>query len=336
MANHTPAFIMPMKISGNERELRFLKASVDSIKAQTDPDWVLIIVDDYSNDPKVAEAVDAIQEDLKEKLHVIHLEKNVGAGMARNIGVRYANEIGAPFILFNDADDLSNPRRLELVREKFRDGGTNVVYLSFDVIDENDVITPDEGICLSVREIISGHYHDVLEGEDAWIGISTKKNYTNLTSCTAVRTWLAFKEPFPPVSVSEDSNAWLRYGAYPGKFAFISEIKNLYRICSKVESRSRSQNTDFYQKKAEVDTDGFEKAMAISESFGRIQPKDKDLIRVAFYVREALSMLYGDSDEIAEKLISSAVLLSREGTLSRIADLDCDEEFKTRLKAMVS
>jgi len=32
---------------------------------------------------------------------------------------------------------------------------------------------------------------DVVEGENAWIGIVTKKKYTNLTSCTAVRSSLA-------------------------------------------------------------------------------------------------------------------------------------------------
>ena len=336
MLKKDPAFIMPVKISGNEAELRHFKAAVNSIKNQTDPDWILIMVDDFSNDVRVSDALESVQNDLKEKARIIHLDQNVGAGMARNIGIRYANEIGAPFILFNDSDDLSDPRRLELVREQFRDENTNVVSLSFDVIDENDAIVPDDRICLSVREIMNGHRCDVTEGEDAWIDISTKKNYTNLTSCTAVRTWLAVKEPFPPRSVSEDSHTWLRYGAYPGKFVFIGGIKNKYRICSKVESRSRGQNTDFYQKKAETDREGFEQAMALSRAFGRIKPEDENRIRTAFYVREALSMVYGDSDSIAETLLCFAVRISKEQTLADIDRLSCNAEFKTRLRALIS
>ena len=334
--NKTAAFIMPVKITGSEMDLRFFKASVESIKRQTDRDWILVIVEDYSNDKRVYDAIDEMKDDLKDKLHVIYSDKNYGTGAARNKGVLYAKEIGAPFILFNDADDLSDPRRLELVREKFQDENTNVVYLSFDVIDEHDIIMPDDRICLSVREIINGHHYDVTEGEDAWIDISTKKNYTNLTSCTAVRTWLAAKELFPQQSVSEDAHTWLRYGAYPGKFAFIGQIKNKYRICSEVESRSRGQNNDFYPKKAKIDSDGFEQAMALSRAFGRIKPEDENRIRTAFYVREALSMIYGDSDSIAKQLLQSAVQISRDETLKLIDQLSCGPEFKTRLKALTT
>ena len=325
---------MPVKISGNEMELRHLRSSVESIKNQTDSDWILIMVDDFSDDEKVSAALEDIKNELKDKAHIIRLEKNVGAGMARNVGIKYADEIGAPFVVFNDSDDISHPRRLEAVREKFEKEDTNVVYMSFDVIDENDRVVSEEEICLSVREIILGHHKDVLEGEDAWIDISTKKNYTNLTSCTAVRTSLAAEEPFPAVPVSEDSHTWLRYAAHPGKFVFVDGIINHYRICSAVESRSRGQNVDFYLKKAAVDSEGFEKAMAISRSFGRIKPEDEDPVRVAFYVREALSMLYGDSDACAKELLLSAAKISKEKTMRCIDLQDCKPEYKEKLKAL--
>ena len=333
--NHTAAFIMPVKISGTGPDLRHLMRSIESIKHQTDPDWLLVMVDDRSDDEKVYEAFDAIKADLKEKVHIIRLSEHAGAGGARNVGIRYASEVGAPFIIFNDSDDLSHPRRLELVREKFRNDDTNVVYMSFDVIDETDRIVPEEEICLSVREIISGHHHDVLEGEDAFIGIATRKNYTNLTSCTAVRTSLAVAEPFPGESISEDAHTWYRYGAHPGKFVFLDSIKNQYRICSATESRSRSQHADFYQKKAAVDTDGFEQALAISASFGRIKPEDQTPIRVGFYVREALSMVYGDADACAGDLLGRAARLSPELTSRRIDELDCDPMFKERLRVLM-
>ena len=80
-----------------------------------------------------------MKKDLKEKLHVIYSDKNYGTGLARNKGVLYAKELDAPFILYNDSDDLSDPKRLELVRNAFeKDKTVNVVYTSFDVIDEND------------------------------------------------------------------------------------------------------------------------------------------------------------------------------------------------------
>ena len=101
-------------------------------------------------------------------------EVGVLSGTARNKGVQYANAIGAPFILFNDSDDISDPRRLELVRKAFEEDDTvNVVYTSFDVIDENDNIVPPDKVNMSVQEIIDGHKVDVVEGENAWISIAT-------------------------------------------------------------------------------------------------------------------------------------------------------------------
>ena len=243
--NNTAAFIMPVNIRGNEMELRHFRQSVESIKNQTDNNCILIMVDDYSDDKAVYDTIDEIKNDLKDKLHVIYSDKNYGTGTARNKGVQYANEIGAPFILFNDTDDISDPRRLELVRKAFEEDDTvNVVYTSFDVIDENDNVVPHDRINMSVREIIDGHKADIAEGENSWITIATKKKYTNLTSCTAVRTSLAYQEPFPVGSASEDSHTWVRYGAHPGKFVFLRDIKGKYRICSNVASRSRSKNSN--------------------------------------------------------------------------------------------
>ena len=133
-----PAFLMPVKLSGSERELRMFREAVDSIKRQTDPDWILIMVDDFSDVQSVYDVIDEMKADLKDKLHVLYSEKNNGAGATRNKGVEYAHKIGCPFIIFNDSDDLSDPRRLELVRKVFEsDNSVNVVYTSFDVIDEN-------------------------------------------------------------------------------------------------------------------------------------------------------------------------------------------------------
>ncbi len=329
------AFIMPVKIRGNETELRLLREAVESIKNQTDPDWVLVMVNDYSDDANVDAALAEICADLGERAQLIDLEHNVGAGEARNVAIRRAAELGAPFLLFNDSDDVSDPRRLELVRRAFEaDETANVVYLSFDVIDEFGRTTPHEDICLSVREIIDGHQRDIVEGENAWVQIATKKKYTNLTSCTAVRTWLAVKEPFPKRSVSEDGHTWFRYGAYPGKFVFLREIKNHYRICSGVESRSRSNNDDFYGQMATVDREGFEAAMKLAEGFGTVKPEEENDIRTAFYVRLALSQLYGDALPGAEKLIRSAMALSPARTRDAIAALDCAEEFRERLRAL--
>ena len=333
--NTKAAFIMPMKIGGNDMELRHLKCSVQSIKEQTDEDWILVIVDDFSNDTRVYDTVEEIKSELKDKVHVIHLEKNMGSGMARNAGIQYANSIGAPFILFNDSDDVSDPKRLELVRKSFEDSAVNVVYVSFDVIDENNNVVPRERITGSVIEIIDGHKVDVVEGENAWIAIAEKKKYTNLTSCTAVRTSLAIEEPFPPLSVSEDSHTWYRYAAHPGKFVFLDSIKNKYRICTGVQSRSRSINNDFYRMMYETDTAGFEEAVKLAKKYGTMGGRDENDIRTAFHVRVALTLLHGNSEKYCKESLEKAFSISKEKTFEYIEKLPCGPEQKEKMKSML-
>lgn len=333
--SNTPIFLMPVKISGSETDLRLFHKAVDSIVAQTDPNWILVMVDDFSNEPKVYEAIDEFKEKLKDRLHVIYQEKNLGAGLTRNTGIKYAKEIGAPFILFNDSDDISDPRRLELVRKTFdEDKEANVVYTSFVVVDQNGIPTPREQITKPVLEIIDGHKVEPVEGENAWINIAIKKKYTNLTSCTAVRTSLAVEEPFPNASCSEDCNTWLRYAAHPGKFVFLRDIVGLYTICRGVASRSRSIHADFYERMFEIDSDGFEKAVGIAKQYGTMGGYDENEVRTAFYVRLGLCLFNGGSPEWCQKAVEKSMGISKERALHYIDILPCDEETKASIRAL--
>ena len=324
-----------MRSGDHERELRHFRDSIESIKAQTDRDWILILVDDFSDNQAVYDTIDEIKGDLGDRVHVLYSEKNQGPGAARNRAIRYAGELGAPFVLFLDSDDLADPRRLELVRAAFEDETVNVVYTSFDVIDENDNIVPDENILMAVREIIEGYKLDPVEGENAWISIATKKKYTNLTSCTAVRTSLAVREPFPVAFVSEDGHTWFRYGAYPGKFVFLRDIIGHYRICSHVETRSRSANVDFNEKMLEVDTAGFEEAVKLAKKYGTMGGRDENDIRTASHVRLAMSLLHAEAEDCCKKSLEKALVISKEKTLEYIDQLPCMPEYKIRMRAMV-
>ncbi len=87
--------------------------------------------------------------------------------------------MGAPFILYIDDDDRSDPGRLEETRAAFLSApDVNVVYSGFDIIDENSELVPEEKISDSIREIIEGHKNNVIEGENSWIRIGIEKNYT--------------------------------------------------------------------------------------------------------------------------------------------------------------
>ena len=333
--NNTPIFLMPLKLNGSEIELKHLSESVASIKNQTDPNWRLVIIEDYSNVQNVYDALNNLKDELKDKLHIIYSDRNYGTGSARNKGIAYAKAIGAPFILYNDADDISDPRRLEFVRKAFEDESVNVVYTSFDVIDEYGNQTPRERLSAVIREIIEGNEVDPVEGEYAWINIAIKKKYTNLTSCTAVRTNLAFEEQFPEASVSEDCHTWFRYGAHPGKFVLIKEIKGHYRICSGTASRSRSINADFYSRMMKMDSSGFEAALQIAKKLGTMNGYSEDDLRAGFHVRLALNLLHAGSIEYCKESLKVSSNISKTKTLEFIDNLQCEKEAKSHLKQLL-
>ncbi|MFC7534255.1 glycosyltransferase family 2 protein [Actinoplanes sp. GCM10030250] len=86
-----------------------LLTAVRSIAAQSWPDLEIIVVDDASG-PEY-DAVLAAAEDLDPRVRLVRLTENGGTYAARNAGVAAAR---GEFVTFQDSDDWSHPRRIEL------------------------------------------------------------------------------------------------------------------------------------------------------------------------------------------------------------------------------
>lgn len=313
--NKFATFVMPHWRNENEQSRVHLDEAVYSIEKQTDPNWHLVIIDDCSPCQDAIKYLDQIKERMGDKVTIIKLKQNCGSGIARNKGIEWAYKNNSPIILFLDADDVCHPKRLETVRAHFvQDPQVNVVYSTFEVINEHGEKVEYDNIAPAIREILDGHKSRVVEGENAWLQIAAEKNYTNLTSSTAVRTDIAYETPFPDVRVSEDTHTWLRYGARKGIFVYDGSIPSLYRIpsASKSASASRERLENFCARKVEVDTDGFLKAMEISIENGGIKNEDRNECMVRFYIKLAESMKYAGAELLKTELVERAMTLNQE------------------------
>ena len=324
--NGTAAFVIPHWRTENVVSKRQLDETIQGIFNQTDDNWNIILVDDCSPCKEAIEYLSEIKKLKPDKIHILYCDEDKGPGYARNCGVEYAYKMGFPIVLFNDSDDISDPNRLKKVREAFvTKKDVNLVYSTFKVIDENSNPVEQSKLSPAISETLEGHTKDIVEGENAWIPIATEKNYTNLTSATAVRTDLAFMEPFPLVRASEDANTWLRFGAHKGQFIYDASIPSLYRIPQNTECNTRARIGNFYEIKANVDTDGFLKAMEIALENDRIKLEDCDSLKVKFYVKLAESLLKGNQTELAKEQVNKAMQISEEETKEL---LDKKEELK--------
>jgi glycosyltransferase involved in cell wall biosynthesis len=110
-------------------------ATIESILAQTYEDWELLITDDCSTDGTREVVERYVQRDSR--IHLLRLEKNGGAGAARNNSIRAAK---GRFIAFCDSDDRWTPDKLERQLKFMTDGGYGLTYTSYEVCDEQDNI----------------------------------------------------------------------------------------------------------------------------------------------------------------------------------------------------
>src|SRR5918912_1233070 len=316
------AFIIPYYV--NEYELQdqgkkkklLIADTIEGLFLQTDEDWSAIIVVDMPSNEEIHEYLIHLKQKYYPKIDVIFLEQNVGPGVSRNLGVLKALERGHNIILFNDSDDISHPKRLEVVKKIFLENPqVDVVYSTFEVIDDNNRLTPIEKVSSPILEILESHVQSPLEGNNIWIKMGTETGITNITSSTAVRVHFAYRCPFPNERASEDFHSWIRMSALGAYFKYTSLIPTKYRIPTFMnyqDSRTRIGLSNFNQIKARVDSDGFSKATEIALARNMIKPEEIPMIKAKFYRRLAKSMGREMEKELATNLLSMAAQLEYE------------------------
>lgn len=112
---------------------RYVAKTVESILAQTYPDWEMIVVDDLSDDSSIETVKRYAEQDNRIKL--IQLEQNSGAAVARNTAIEAAK---GRYIAFLDSDDIWLPEKLELQLTFMQKNKYPFSFSAYERIDEND------------------------------------------------------------------------------------------------------------------------------------------------------------------------------------------------------
>lgn len=273
--------------------LTFLPRTIESLFEQTDSHWRLVIINDGCTNPGCESLFSDLRQKHPEQVFVITLPQHYGTGYARNVAVKNASAAGAPFVMFQDDDDLAHPRRVEVTRCLFGERpDVGFIYSGFIPIDHHDKVVPRELVRLDMLEVLEAVETDVVEGHDAWIKIATITGFIATTSTVSVRTDVALAVPFPESVFSEDSHAWMRMSAWGTRFAFAAEIPTRYRMeggyCSDLGYNGRDSRT--LRLKARYDIEGFNQAVALALERGAISPAEVAGLAASFYRRLAVTM----------------------------------------------
>ncbi len=104
---------------------------MNSVLDQTYPNWEHILVDDCSSD--TSEAIIKSFQEKDPRIKYQCLEKNSGAGIARNKAIEFAQ---GKFIAFLDSDDQWYPQKLEKQVRFMQKNDFHFTFTDYDMVDE--------------------------------------------------------------------------------------------------------------------------------------------------------------------------------------------------------
>lgn len=113
----------------------FVERTIRSVQNQTFQDWEMLITDDCSKDKTVGLIREYAAKDKRIKCFV--LEKNSGAGIARNTSIEHAR---GRYIAFLDGDDMWAPSKLEKQLAFMKRNDCAMSYTSYLTCDEQDEV----------------------------------------------------------------------------------------------------------------------------------------------------------------------------------------------------
>ncbi len=179
---------------------KYIKDTLDSVMAQTYPQWELLLVADGEEDTTIPVIQQYVEEKKEERIRLLIQKENQGAALARNRGVAEAQ---GRYIAYLDADDLWKADKLQKELEFLDKKDVAFVFTGYEFGDENAVGT---GKVVRVPEVLK--YKEAL------------KNTTIFTSTVMFDTQKIGKELLEmPNMRSEDTALWWKvlrsgYDAY--------------------------------------------------------------------------------------------------------------------------
>ena len=116
----------------------FIRQTMEMVQAQTYTDWELILVDDGSKDNSCEIIEHYLEANPDERIRLIKKEKNEGAALSRNRGIKEAK---GRYLAFLDADDVWLSHKLQIQMEFMKNEKAGFVFSAYEFGDEDAIGT---------------------------------------------------------------------------------------------------------------------------------------------------------------------------------------------------
>lgn len=224
----------------------YITETMDSVRAQTYPQWELLLVEDGSSDgtPEVIE--EYVQRMKDERICLITLPENIGAARARNVGLAEAK---GRYITYLDSDDVWMPEKLEHQLLFAREKQAAFTFTGYEFADEQARGT---GKIVKVPETLS--YREALKNTTIWtttVMFDTDKIAKEQLEMPVIKSedtalwWRVLRNGYTAYGLDENLARYRRAGKTlsSNKLEAIRRIWNLYR---KAEGMSVLQSAYYF------------------------------------------------------------------------------------------
>ncbi|WP_157817868.1 glycosyltransferase family 2 protein [Candidatus Thiodictyon syntrophicum] len=197
----------------------FIAESIDSISAQTYPNWELLVIDDGSTDA----TPDIVHSKAAQDRRVTYLHQENGrAAKARNLGLLHAR---GELVAFLDSDDLWLKDKLEIMVREFRAGDQDLLFSESYMFEERFQTNGEKHANAKRMGVIAREYSGY-DGLSEFLEINRIPMLTVLCKTNILKTF-QFNES---MALAAEYDLWLRMLIGGCKFRAIAVPLAAYRL----------------------------------------------------------------------------------------------------------